>query len=451
MNHLRSISEWTLIAAIACAVLSFGGTEPRSFAVVQVLLFGVAMLLIWNRRQGEESLPSGAMWVLRALLGYVLLQLIPLPASFLALVRSATYQPAPGTWATLSIDPHRTVAQLLVLLPACIALLISFAVTARKLRGNRVVYALIVLGMVEAGYGLFQYLTGSKLIFAYENKYAAGRAFGTYINPNHFAGLLEMVLPLILALALIHAGQRRMALESFEERPLEAEGPAETSRVVLYLFLAAVMFVALLFSESRMAILATVTSLVVVGIWAGLGGWSRRTEVMSAGAFIVAAMVLAGYIGVDPLISRFEGIESGATIRAEIWRDTFHLPAAFFWIGSGLGTFPVAYTVAQTTALDLFVNHAHNDYLEFAVELGAPLTLLVFGAVFVLVARLLLFAHSPAPLWPKRMALGVAGGLIALLIHSLADFNLYIPANLMVFCSLVGVGLGILCGEERAG
>jgi hypothetical protein len=49
------------------------------------------------------------------------------------------------------------------------------------------------------------------------------------------------------------------------------------------------------------------------------------------------------------------------------------------------------------------------------------------------------------------MALGVAGGLIALLIHSLADFNLYIPANLMVFCSLVGVGLGILRGEERAG
>jgi hypothetical protein len=61
---------------------------------------------------------------------------------------------------------------------------------------------LVALGTFEALYGLVQYLTGWQRIFGYVKKYNLEEATGTYINRNHFAGFLEMVIPFGVALVL---------------------------------------------------------------------------------------------------------------------------------------------------------------------------------------------------------------------------------------------------------
>jgi O-antigen ligase len=380
------------------------------------------------------------------LLGVVALQLLPLPAGLAAMMRGKGAGGAAG-WALLSIDPYETLVHLGVLATACAVFWMS-AMAAQQ-NGNRTALfpALILLGSVQALYGLFQFLSGSNRIFLYENKYAAGRAFGTYVNPNHFAGLLEMTLPLALAAGALALGAKPaasdMRRDADEVQPARGAAP-DWGRAMLLFFLAALMAAALVASQSRMGVISALTAVLAMILWTGMGRAMQAVRLLPAAAILAGALLLAAYVGFGPLIERFESVETGAVVRAEIWRDTLRLPSSFFVIGAGLGTFPVAYTVVQSTSLDLVVNHAHNDYLELAVELGIPVAGVVFAFLFLWTGRLLSLARVAPQSAARRMALGIAGSLLAILIHSMADFNLYIPANLLAFAAISGLGFGLL-------
>ncbi len=86
------------------------------------------------------------------------------------------------------------------------------------------------------------------------------------------------------------------------------------------------------------------------------------------------------------------------------------------------------------------VDYAHNDYLQLAAELGLPAALLFWALIFVLAARTLRACWIPGNHTRQAIALGATGALAALLLHSLTDFNLYIPANGLVFSVVLGLG-----------
>ena len=109
------------------------------------------------------------------------------------------------------------------------------------------------------------------------------------------------------------------------------------------------------------------------------------------------------------------------------------------WMGTGLGTFAAVYPSFQTAFPSQFVDHAHNDYLEFCSECGVPSTLIFFGAIFYIVLKSVQTFRSNAGHFEKAVALGCFGSMVAILLHSLADFNLHIPANTLVFAVILGV------------
>jgi O-antigen ligase len=124
-----------------------------------------------------------------------------------------------------------------------------------------------------------------------------------------------------------------------------------------------------------------------------------------------------------------------------IWRDDLRLIRQHPWLGTGLGTFPVAFTAVQTTFLGEFVNHAHNDYLELAGDLGVPAALaLIAGIFFVFVRAVRTFLFGEGN-FERIVALGCAGSITAMLLHAMADFNLYIPGNALVFSIILGLGI----------
>ena len=91
----------------------------------------------------------------------------------------------------------------MILLVCCAALFFFARMLAQdRASRRRVVTWLVALGTFEALYGLVQYLTGWQRIFGYVKKYNLEEATGTYINRNHFAGFLEMVIPFGVALVL---------------------------------------------------------------------------------------------------------------------------------------------------------------------------------------------------------------------------------------------------------
>jgi O-antigen ligase len=434
---VRRIAEVGLGIAIWIAVLAFGGTSPPFFLVTQVIILGLGVFFLSASLRAPVTAIRLPLAVPVALMALVVLQILPLPAVLGPLFASVHIASAGDSGRTISVAPYQTVSGLLLLVTLLTAFYLALLVYQDRDAKRRLVYALIALGTFEAFYGLLQYLTGWQQIFAYVKKYYLEEATGTYINRNHFAGLLEMTLPFTVALALRLAGNLRRAAERSEAKARQLLSARELLPFVFLLFLAVAMLTALIFSRSRMGIISALASLMAIFALAGSTSLSRRTRAVVAAVFFLGVVGMVLWVGSDPVVMRFETLgheynEAGQN-RISIWRDTLALIRQHPLLGTGLGTFSVAYTSVQTNFLTLLVDHAHCDYLELASELGLPGGILVFASIFWILARAVQRYRKTEDRLESAVYLGSIGSITAILVHSLADFNLYIPANALVF------------------
>ena len=410
--------EMGLILCLYSAVLAFGATGTLTFALPQLLAFGLAGVVVW-RRWEEPVSPRLALIVISLLL-YVLAQ------RFLWLSR-------------LEVRAADVLRWLAVL---CVFWVAIHLCRARKTL-YRLVLALIILGAFESLYGLVQYLAGWHYIFAYRKIFYTAQATGTYINPNHFAGLLEMVLPFGLALGLYQL--ERPSGTGWKDRSQSATHHHDPgSRAALFFFTCLVLFAGVLASRSRTGILSALGGAGLTGLLWACSTWRRSRTALLLGSFFVLAGITAAWIGLEPILARYATAQTDFSLRLSIWHDTLSLTRENVWFGTGLGTFRDAFPLHQTTYVNGLVDHAHNDYLQFATELGVPAALLLWGLILAVLARgVVLFFRSEY--WRERfILLGACGGVSALLIHSAADFNLQIPANALVFVTL----LALICASD---
>jgi O-antigen ligase len=416
------IAEAGLVIAIWIAVLAFGGTSSAFFLPAQVIILGLGVLLLSASLRAPLSVARFPVLVPLILVALVLLQILPLPGR---------------AGHTISCAPYQTVSQLLLLATYLTAFYVALLVCEDRNAKKRLVYALIALGAFEAFYGLVQYLTGWQHIFGYVKKYYLEDATGTYINRNHFAGFLEMVLPFTVGLALDLAGKLRAAAQRNEAKARSLLSAPELFPLIFLSFLAVAIFTALIFSRSRMGIISAIASLIAILALAGSTLPSKRVRIAAAVLFFLGIVGIVVWVGSDPVIGRFEvlGQEYGQTgqNRISIWRDTVKLIREHPWLGTGLGTFSVAYTSVQTVFLNRLVDHAHCDYLEVVAELGFPGGILVFASFFWILAQAVRSYRKAKNRFDAAVCLGCIGGITAILVHSFADFNLYIPANALVF------------------
>lgn len=442
---MPKLVEGSLILGVVLAVLAFGGAEPVTFAIVQLIFLGAAAVLVVRGVGPAERFTRQALFVPSLLLGVVLLQLCPLPASWVARLAGREDSAAgirPNCW---SIEPHSTQIQFLILLTCLTAFYIAQLVGKDRGPKQRLVISLVGLGTLEAFYGLVQYLSGWQRIFAYTKKYDLEEATGTYINRNHFAGLLEMILPFSVALVLYEYGKLRGNDPQRATTLKEVMLRRSVQRFVLCLCIAVVIFAALIFSRSRMGIISASASMLVIF---GLLLISRRhgkAGLMLFSVFVVLSIGLAIWIGPGPIVSRFENVGQEYSIRDQsrlsVWRDALGLIERHPLLGTGLGTFPIAYTSVQTAFLGQFVNHAHNDYVELVSDLGLPVALILFASFFAILARAARAFRRAAGNFDRAIALGCVGSLVAILLHSLTDFNLYMPANALIFSVVLGLAI----------
>jgi len=268
---------------------------------------------------------------------------------------------------TISMDHYQTVSHFLLLITYLAAFFLTLFLCRDYNAKKRLVFALVSLGAFEALYGLIQYLTGWQQIFTYTKKYYLEEATGTYINRNHFAGFLEMIIPLAVALALRYADLLFKAAPRGMTAHRKVVSRAEFSSLVFWLFLAILLFAALFLSRSRMGIFSALVSLVALLVLAGTASSRTRTKMTIVALFFLGVVGLLVWIGTDPVMSRFETLGQEYSLsgqnRISIWRDTLGLIRHHPFVGTGLGSFSVVYPSVQTTFLTLLVEHAHCDYL----------------------------------------------------------------------------------------
>jgi O-antigen ligase len=226
---------------------------------------------------------------------------------------------------------------------------------------------------------------------------------------------------------------------------------AEGFQAVVYVFLVIVILAALIFSRSRGGILAVLVSLLIMALLVQLRV-RRKSWLVGLLAFVALVAGYSIWIGLGPVLSRFEQLGAGKqefdiATRIAFSKDALGIVRDYPWTGTGLGTFAIAFRHYQTAWVQYFVEHTHNDFVEFATDSGIPGAALLFlPIVYLLVRMVVVFFRDPRR-YRSSVLLGCIGSVLAILIHSSMDFNLQIPANALTLAVVLGIGYKAACVE----
>ena len=451
---MNRVLEIILALLIVATTLNFGGVQPAGYTLMEIVLFAALLALLMGATWSGKVELRASIWP-ALFAAWTGVQLLPLPTPLVRSLQPARFQvPSAHQDATahlaLSIYPHATMLLWIRFLAYFAAFILAVQLFDSRRRSSLLVRTLIGLGLMEAVYGSVEYLTGQEKIFTYTKQYYNGMATGTFINHNHFAGFIEMTMPFLIGAALYYF---QVWQENHRRRHFSSKQPGASAgfQALVYAFLVIVMLAALIFSRSRSGILAALISLVLVGLLAQLRV-RRTTWLVGLLIFMGVAVGYGLWIGLGPVLARFEALGLGKqefdiATRLAFSKDTLGLIRDYRWTGTGLGTFALAFRHYQTAMAQYYVEHVHNDYLEFAAETGVPGAALLFlPIVYLLVRMVVVFIRDPRR-YRSSVILGCIGSVLAILIHSGTDFNLQIPANALILAVVLGVGYKAACVE----
>lgn len=493
--------RWGLLALIVFTPLAFGTVEDWSMAVMEwgvVTLFLVFMVgRLWqpDRTARRWFWLTGLEWPLGLFLLFCLAQTIPLPAAWLTAISPGTARlysiphdsetdlsvtmdpglesgtPIPGRSSPamsvdrpLSVRPNRTFDSVRLTI---VFMLMFLMVAWWADRGKRIVYlvtAITTVGFFVALQALIQFMTWNGKLLWWRPA-SGGRAFGPFANHNHFAGYVEMIIPLAIGLALYLLDRRR---HPPAPRPVE-EGEGEDEPIsptveepggyrekgFLALFAAVILGVSLVFCLSRGGLLsALISGLVLVALL-----WKRMvskrlawTIVLLLPLLAVALILWIGPAEVFEQIGTYDGMRHEASFRSRalVWFSIVRNAGEYIWTGTGLGTFEDSFAQFTPPGAATRWHRAHNDYLQLFWETGIiGFSLFLMGAL-VFARRYWLPAIRSREHPLDVIRIGTAVSLMSIALHSLVDFNLQVGSNGLLFAILAGLLAALTRAIENA-
>jgi O-antigen ligase len=386
-----------IFALIALAVLAFGGVEtgPQSILEAGAALLFVAWAILAFRDPHLKITWNPLCWPLLGFIAIGVFQLV---------FRITAY-------------PFLTHVEILKLISYFLIFFLVTQVFRERQELNALAWALMFLCFGVSMIGIVQRFTSEGTIYWFQKLTAGGDPFGPFVNRNHFAGFVELTIPIGLSL-LIFRGLRR---DTF---PLAG-------------LLTVVPVGALILSGSRGGIVSFAFELAVIGLMARSRKRGAEPPRLAALALVgLAALGLIGWLGASRAIERFSTLHQGDVSlarRGTMVRGAAHIFAQYPIAGCGLGSLVAVYPRFETFYDGLVVDHVHNDYMELLAEMGLLGGLC--GAAFLWV----LFRGAKKS-WAAEQghfsrAVHAAGicAVCGLLLHSLVDFNLHIPSNALLF------------------
>jgi O-antigen ligase len=418
----------TICVAVVLTTLAYGTVHYWALATFALSAAGIVCLwcvdgLVLSSVQFNRN---ALQWPLLGLICLGLIQLLPL--------RNPGNAGLPLSPArTLSLDPSSTrlfLVQVCALVIYFMATLI-FTDTPRRLR--TIVRTIIIFGFLLAMFGLTQSFTSDGTRVYWFRQLAQSTAFGPFINRHHFAGYMEMAIA--LPLGLLFSG----AIESYK-RPI-------------YAFVAVMMGVSVILTNSRGGIISLAAEILFLVVVAGPG--SRRGERLPRAQRVRSALLRAGLafgliviligstiaVGGSDVFTRLLGTANAGdptTGRTHFWSVTLDVIKAYPVVGSGLGSFSVIYTRYDSRNGYYRLEQAHNDYLQILADGG------IVGGILGLAFLLILFGKGFARRETEDkfrcgVATGALAGCFAVLIHSFFDFTLHTTANALLFLILAAL------------
>jgi O-antigen ligase len=377
------------------AVVANGTVEPWSEAILEIA--AAALFMWWGylvaSRKAVEVSWSPVFWPILALFLFGFLQYI----------------------VPLSVYPYLTRLDLLRWMAYLLVIFLASQAFQTPHHWGQFTWFLVWLGFAVAVFGILQDLTSNGKLYWFRELRFGGAMYGPFVNKNHFAGFMELVIPVGLATLAVQGVRRQ--------------------QIPLIAFCTALPIGALILSASRGGVVAFGGSLIILILLLLMRRGEKR-HLLSFFIVLLLAGGLVAWMGADQIIRRFEEVknpEISESRRISMMRGALHMFRASPWIGTGLGTTISVYPKFETVYTKSTVDHVHNDHLELLAETGivGGLSWLVFIGVLARSGIKNLYSRNDTLV--QALQIGALVGCASLLIHGLVDFNLHIPSNALLF------------------
>ena len=455
---------WLLLVILAAAPLFFGGHAPIAWGInaglIGLAVAGFAAVHIVTGRDFPVPIAwlASAFVALAVVVLWIYLQSVSWTPNFMH----------HGAWESMgqaldqdyhgavSLNPGETRMGLLRLVTAGAAFWLALQLGRQAKWAFRVLYTIAVSAAAYALYGVFVEAYGwNSVLWRAKQSVGEGVVTATFVGPNAFAMYAVLGLLATLGLLVRDLSAARHNAKGLSGSRATAAGIYHNARVLLiYAALAAPLVIAIVMSGSRAGLLFMIA---FAGTMPFLGRARRRraTNVgtltrrqalvlaMSLGLGLSAAVVL--YSGV--VVSSLQKLVAGELAQGQLFSER----RSAWWIsirammdapltGFGYGAFVDTFAAYRDGSMSIYGRwmKAHNGYIEAIVGLGIPMALLLFYAIAVPVYRV--FVGALTRRREQIIPLVAAAASVAVGMHQLIDFSVYMQGVTLVFAAILGIG-----------
>jgi O-antigen ligase len=400
------------LVTVVFTAMAHGAVEPWSVGLFTLIT--AVLLVLWAIKMVVDRRVS------------LILPQVTVPVALLLVLGLVqAFAPAESAIASRDVEATRSAVSVLFFLLVSSIIAANFFSSRERLR--ILANFLIIYGLVMAVFAVVQ-------DFAWDGRFYWWRptqrqVFGPFVNRNHFAGYMEMLLPIPVALLITRAARHEARL--------------------LYAFAATMMGAALVVSLSRGGMISITASLIFlflmsIRLLATSSRFSTAFRLGVVAASTMAILIAVVWIGAGPVIDRvaqtIDGgagaeFQAGSIGRGRVWKDTWSMMESHPAAGVGLGAYETLYSTYTQTNGEVSVAQSHNDYLQVLADGGIVAGVIALGFLVLLFRAMFRAVQSRDPLL-AGLALGSSAGIFGILVHSLFDFNLQLPSNALLFLLL---------------
>ncbi len=458
------------LLVLVISPLLFGAVHTYAYSMIFILILAASLLLVvhnirkdYKTGLGYFQYPrTGLNFLFFSIFTLLVLQVLPLPSFLVGLLSPQALDvktqaaELTGKKQIITLAPYIYPVRLSLIRWTTYGLFffgLSQVLNARK-RIEILCLCILITATFTSLYGIYQAYSGDNMIWWFAGY--GGDVRGTYINRNHFAGFMAMALMLAAAYA---SSVRTSFLQNNFTAASNSKGDAAKllsseqvfSKRALIVFCGVMIGLGLALSASRGGIISAAFGLLLMGTLFVYRKSHRRNGLI----VLLLFLFIGGYgfwVGLEHAIVRFQSdqLQTSLEGRFRYAQKTMEVFKDYKLTGVGVGNFQHAYPQYQAPKdMGLLIDYAHDDWAQLLAEAG-------FLGLILTVSGIIVFVFKTVRLWLERkdhkaIALGVLPPVmfITVGIHSWVDFNMHIPANILMLGAILAVGQGGLSIRAR--
>lgn len=427
---LNKFIFYSLCSLIIWLPIPLGSNRPWAWVISELIVFALFFLhCIFNIYKNNGFFPPLRTWPIFTLIGTLLLTLL------IQIIFS------------YSTDPIQTKIVLLKTASFFMFAWLICVYTIDKKRITTIIYALIIAGLFQAIYATFLNLSPPSYTPIFGFQYSQ-RANGSFVYHNHLANYLAIILSIGIGFIISELDIKKNSNSKLTHYFRGFIKALLSKKLVIRLCLI-IIVVALLLTRSRMGNIAFLVSLASVSLFAlkfyESKPWSLKYLIISF--FVLDTIIVGSLFGADKLQERLAETSFIEETRDEVIQDSIPLVKQYYLSGSGGGSYYGLFPTKQSIPYSGFYDHAHNEYVQFAIEFGVLSCFLsFFSLLYILYICFKNMTQRTSPLY-QGVSFGVATAITFMILHIIVDFPLQATANAMTF--IVIICLGLLSSKKR--